>query len=180
MICSNGLVDIINEPIVRNPNNNENIDMKIKMMTPIAAKQLGTNPSTLINNVEPSIVSRAFFSDKNIETIHSTIIKCVCDKTGIVIDRQNPQRLLAIMRNIFMENRVDDFTGRFMKNQNVTDREYLNHLNARTIQHTVNILKNEVIAYNRFREDISTLAVPHDLPILSNMRNKTLEFKSWF
>ena len=84
------------------------------------------------------------------------------------------------MREIFMENRADDFTTKFANNNPISERDLILHLNSRVIQHSVRIIKSEVIAYNKYRQDISTLAVPQDLPILSNMRNKTLELKPWF
>lgn len=181
MKCANGLVDIMGN-IKRNTidMNNENINNKFMMMDRIPVRTIETNPCLTINNVEPSLVSRAFFSNENIEIIHRNIIKCVYECTGTVIDKQNTQQLLGIMREIFMENRADDFTTKFANNNPVSDRDLILHLNSRTIQHAVRIIKNEVIAYKKYREDISTLAVPHDLPILSNMRNKTLELKPWF
>ena len=181
MKCANGLVDIMGKGNRNTINmNGENINDKFKMMDRIPAKTIGTNPCQTINNVEPSLVSRAFFSNENIEIIHRNIIKCVYECTGTVIDKQNTQQLLGIMREIFMENRADDFTTKFANNNPISDRDLILHLNSRVIQHSVRIIKSEVIAYNKYRQDISTLAVPQDLPILSNMRNKTLELKPWF
>lgn len=181
MKCANGLVDIMGKSNRNTINmNSENINNKFMMMDRIPAKTIGTNPCQTINNVEPSLVSRAFFSNENIEIIHRNIIKCVYDCTGTVIDKQNTQQLLGIMREIFMENRADDFTTKFANNNPISDRDLILHLNSRVIQHSVRIIKNEVIAYNKYRQDISTMAMPHDLPILSNMKNKTLELKPWF
>ena len=181
MKCANGLVNIIGGNNTNILNNSNNINNKFNMMDRIPVRSINTNLCHTINNVEPRLVSRAFFSNENVEIIHKNIIKCVYDCTGIVIDKQNIQQLLGIMRNVFMESRVDDFTGRYATNNNsVNDRDLILHLNNRVIQHSVNIIKNEVIAYNRYREDISTMAMPHDHPILSNTRTKTLELKPWF
>ena len=68
MKCANGLVDIMGKGNTNTINmNGENINDKFKMMDRIPAKTIGTNPCQTINNVEPSLVSRAFFSNENIE-----------------------------------------------------------------------------------------------------------------
>ena len=80
----------------------------------------------------------------------------------------------------------DEFMGRYGNTINpnnqdfFSDKSQLDRLNKCVINACVNAIKNEVIAYLKYREDISTMAIPQDLPILSNTKNKTLELKPWF
>ena len=74
----------------------------------------------------------------------------------------------------------DEFMSRYIAQPNISANDELNKLNQCVINASVKIIHNEITAYLKYREDISTMAVPQDLPILSNMRNKTLELKPWF
>ena len=174
MICANGLVDILDNKT------SEDITNKFRLMDPIPVKTVDNIRCEEIGNVEGSPLSRAFFSNANINIIHNSIIRGVYDKTGKVIPRQDTNHLLGIMRSIYMEGCRDEFMTRHIPSQNISDRETIVKLNDIVVTKSVNLIKNELVAYYKYREDISTMAVPQDLPILSNMRNKTLELKPWF
>ena len=174
MVCANGLVDILDNT------NGENIANKFRLMDAVPVKSVDDIRCPEIGNRETTPLSRAFFSNQNINIIHNNIIKGVYDKTGKVIDRQNTNQLLSIMRSIFMEGCRDEFAARHIPSKQIGDREMIVRLNGLVISKSVNMITNELIAYNKYREAISTLAIPQDLPILSNMKNKTLELKPWF
>lgn len=174
MICSNGLVDILDTK------KNEDIDTKFRLMDRIPVKTVNTICGREIGNVESTPLSNAFFSNQNINNLHLLIIKGVYDKTQIRIERQNNEQLLGIMRNIYMNPNRDEFMTRYVQTPNISANEQLNKLNQCVINSAVKIIQTEITAYLKYREDISTMAVPQDLPILSNMRNKTLELKPWF
>ena len=53
-------------------------------------------------------------------------------------------------------------------------------LNKLVVDYCVKTIYSELMGYYKYCEDASTLAVPPDMPILSNMKNKTLELKPWF
>lgn len=174
MICSNGLVDILDE------NNNEDINNKFRLMDKIPVKTINTICSKEIGNVETSLLSDAFFSNQNITIIQNAIVRGVYDYTNKIIDKQNTSQLIGVMRSVFMEDCRGDFiTNTFMKKP-LSDREMIVKLNNRVANLCINSIKNELISYYKYREDISSMALPHDLPILSNTKNKTLELKPWF
>ena len=174
MICANGLVDILDNK------KNEDITNKFKLMDAIPVKSVDNIRCREIGNTEVTPLSNAFFSNANINIIHNSIIKGVYDNTGKIIDRQDTNQLLSIMRSIYMEGCRNEFIGRHIPSQNISDREMIIKLNDIVVSKSVNLIKNELIAYYKYREDISTMAVPQDLPILSNMKDKTLELKPWF
>mgnify|MGYP001389807345 CR=1 FL=1 len=174
MLCSNGLVDILDE------NNNEDINNKFKLMDKIPVKTINTICSKNIGNVETTVLSDAFFSNQNIIIIQNAITRGVYDATNKIIDKQNANQLLGIMRNVFMEDCRGDFISNTVMNKPLSDRDMIIKLNNRVVNLCVNSIKNELISYYKYREDISTMALPQDLPILSNSKNKTLELKPWF
>ena len=102
------------------------------------------------------------------EFIYSNVDNSLYDKTGKVIPRQDTNHLLGIMRSIYMEGCRDEFMTRHISSQNISDRERIVKLNDIVVTKSVNLIKNELVAYYKYREDISTMAVPQDLPILSN------------
>ena len=174
MLCANGLVDILDE------NKNEDISNKFRLMDKIPVKTVNTICSPEIGNVETSILSKAFFSNENINIIQNAIIKGVYDKTKKIIDRQDTTQLVAVMRRIYMEGCRGEFIDVSVSRRNISDRDLIVSLNNRVINISVNSIKNELIAYLKYREDISTMAIPQDLPILLNTKSKTLELKPWF
>lgn len=176
MICANGLVDILDN------DNNDNIINKFRLMDKIPVNSSSNIcNSRELNNREETPLSRAFFSKENLDIISNNIIRGVYDKTGKIIDKQDPNQLFNIMRSVFLEDCRDEHIVITGKNNKVySDRELIVNLNNRVVNLSVKSIENELIAYYKYRQDISTLAVPQDLPILSNMRNKTLELKPWF
>tara|TARA_B100000902_G_scaffold397505_1_gene461505 strand:- start:3996 stop:4520 length:525 start_codon:yes stop_codon:yes gene_type:complete len=174
MICSNGLVDILDNK------KNETINNKFKLMDKIPVKTVNTIGRIDIGSIESTPLSDAFFSNQNINNLHILIIKGVYDKSNIIIEKQNTEQLLGIMRNIFMNPNRDEFMSRYISQPTISDNEQLNKFNQCVINSCVKIIHNQITSYLKYREDISTLAVPQDLPILSNSKNKTLELKPWF
>lgn len=174
MVCANGLVDILDNKA------NEDITNKFRLMDQIPVNTVDNIRCQEIGNRETTPLSSAFFSNQNINTLHNSIIRGVYDATGKIIDRQDTNHLLGVMRNIFMEGCRNEFAARHIPSQQIDDRQMIVALNRRVVDKCVHFIKNELIAYYKYREDISTLAIPQDRPILSNMRNKTLELKSWF
>ena len=174
MICSNGLVDILDNQ------NNTDIANKFKLMDKIPVKTINTICGREIGNREETPLSKAFFSSQNISNLHKFIISGVYKKTGIIIEQQNNSQLVGIMRTIFMNPIRDEFMGKYGISQNISDNDQLNRYNNCVISSCVNIIENEITSYLKYRKDISTLAIPQDLPILSNSKTKTLELKPWF
>lgn len=174
MNCANGLVNILDDK------NNENINNKFRLMDRIPVKTVNTICGREFGNVESSPLSNAFFSDQNINNLHLLIIQGVNQKTGIIIEKQSNEQLISIMRKIFMNPNRDEFMGKYVKQPDISPNELLNNYNQCVVNSCIKIITNELKAYLKYREDISTMALPQDLPILSNTKNKTLELKPWF
>ena len=174
MNCANGLVNILDDK------NNENINNKFRLMDKIPVKTVNTICGREIGNIESTPLSDAFFSNQNINNLHLLIIQGVYQKTGIKIEKQSNEQLIGIMRKIFMNPIRDEFMARYVKQPTISPNEQLNNYNQCVINSCVKIIDNELKAYLKYREDISTMALPQDLPILSNTKNKTLELKPWF
>ena len=173
MICSNGSVDILDDK------NNEDINNKFSLMDKIPVKSTTNVRGTEIGNIEATPLSNAFFSNQNINIIQNSIKKGVYDAINKVIDKQDTSQLLGIMRNVFMEDCRGSFIS-VINSKPISDRDMIIRLNNRVVNLCVNSIKNELISYYKYRQDISTMALPQDLPILSNTKNKTLELKPWF
>lgn len=173
MLCANGLVDILNV------DNNQDISNKFRLIDKIPVKSISTICSPEIGNIETSILSKAFFSKQNINIIQNAIIKGVYDETKHIIDKQEPSQLLTAMKRIYME-RCGEFIDVNVSKPILSDREKIISLNDKVISICIHSIKNELISYLKYREEISTMAIPQDLPILLNTKNKTLELKPWF
>jgi len=68
----------------------------------------------------------------------------------------------------------------YSTNNNDHIEEQLHRLNENVLAYCVDNVYSELKMYVKYLHDASTLAVPLSTPILANMKNKTLEFKTWF
>ena len=68
----------------------------------------------------------------------------------------------------------------YSTNNNDNIEHQLYRLNENVLAYCVDNVYSELKMYVKYLHDASTLAVPLSTPILSNTKNKTLEFKSWF
>jgi hypothetical protein len=79
---------------------------------------------------------------------------------------QNPDTLKIIMRSIYMQYAQHLATG-------ITAQ--VERLNKIVLEYAVPNVFSEAVGYIKYREDISTLAVPFDLPTKIDRDYKTLE-----
>lgn len=162
MICPNGRVNLLDQKDFSTLN----------LMDKIPVNNKTTNYRDALNgNLETSTLSNTFFSSNNIIIIQNAIKKEIYNKSGKLIDNQNENELKIIMRSTYLQ----------WSNNNITNiTKQIEALNKLVIDYCVKTIYSELVGYYKYREDASTLAVPHDLPILSNTKNKTLELKPWF
>lgn len=169
MICQNGRVNILG-----NTQNNNNYIIEKKPINNNYYKNCPNFTSykdALNGNLENTPLSIAFFSSKNIEIIQNAIKKGVYQKSNKLIDTQDEMEIKIIMRSIFLQGCINT-------SQSLTRQ--IEALNMLVIKYCVTNIYNTLISYYKYREDASIMALPHDNPILSNMKNKTLELKPWF
>nr|QFG74966.1 MAG: hypothetical protein [Megaviridae environmental sample] len=129
------------------------------------------NPTTGI--WEESELSKLFFSSKNINYLQHQIVTRVNQKSNnkFNISYQDENALKLIMRNIYLscgKNLPYDINNQVIE------------LNVKVLNHCVPKVYSETVAYQKYLNDISTLVVPLDRPVLCTMKNKTLEPKFGF
>ena len=120
-----------------------------------------------------SNLSMAFFSKENITIIHNAIragVYIISNKKFIV-GNQNINNIKIVMRSVFIQYA--------RHKENITKEiEYLNHI---VIDYCVHNVYNNIIADEKYRHDVSYLAVPLDLPRYTSTRgDNTLEFNGFF
>lgn len=122
---------------------------------------------------EMSTLSNAFFSLKNIKIIQNAIRKGISDKSNgkFIICEQNQDILNIIMRSVFLQNSCN-------LEDNITKQ--IISLNNIVLNYCISQIYGEINGYMKFRNDISTLATPMNLPIYANKTTNTLEQKPWF
>ena len=147
--------------------------------------QLFDNPATSYNDVSTyrdamrgnwtdSPLSKTFFCVQNIRIIQNGIRAGVYKKSNGLFDvgPQDPTNLKIIMRSIFLQysaNRPDNI------------REQIEALNQLVLDYCIPNVHNEAVAYLKYKNDVTTLAIPEARPVYDNTKgSKTLELKPWF
>ena len=128
--------------------------------------------NALQHEYTPTLLSRAFFSMENIEILQNGIRAQVYQKTNQkhIIDKQDYDQLKIVMRSIFVEHALH-------KDEDITGQ--IRVLNKKILDYCVPSVYNELISYLKYKQDISTLAVPLENPIhLTN--DKTVELDRFF
>ena len=165
-VFENGRVDIISQV----PSNNG---------TPLFLqdKNLVTQ-NTNYNNCrshlfENSDLEKTFFSMKNVEDIQNSIIQGVYERSNgeYRIDKQDYDTLNIIMRSVFLQYSLNN-----LENLN----EQILSLNKIVLNYCIPKIYNEVIAYMKYKRDVSKISLPPNLPKSTNYNNTSLEFKRFF
>ena len=120
----------------------------------------------------PTLLSETYFSLENIEIIQNAIRANIYEKTNkkYIIDKQDYDQLKIIMRSIFLQNSL---------HQNNNIKEQITSLNEIVIDYCVPKVYSELMAYIKYKEDITTLAVPMNHPIHLSV-DKTVELNRFF
>ena len=126
----------------------------------------------LTGNWENNIVSNAFFSAANIQIIQNGIRAGVYKLSNqrFLIGPQDLDTLKIIMRSIFLQHSLND-------TNNVTQQ--IEGLNKLVMNYSVPQIIGEAEGYVKFKNDVSTMAMPMDRPT-STYASNTLELKPWF
>jgi hypothetical protein len=171
----------INNDYKMNSQNNGRIDI---MGPNIQQFQLFDNPLTnknsssyndaLNGNWVSNNLSKAFFSQKNIQIIQNGIRAGVYKSSNGVynIGPQDETNLKIIMRSIFLQNAVNNPTH---------IPEQIKELNILVFEYSIPKILGEAESYMKYKNDVSTLAVPQDRPAYMNSKgDKQLELKHFF
>ena len=101
-------------------------------------------------------LSAMFLSDFNLKKLQNTIRKTFKDKTGISIDNQNQDDMLALMRMVFINNSYNPYG-------NLPEQVEL--MNGIVVKTAIGQIGNGVSQYIGYIRDISTPLVPEARPI---------------
>ena len=124
----------------------------------------------LIGILETSTLSRVFFSPQNINIIQNTLKNRVFELTEKNIDSQPVHIIKVIMRNVFLQN---------SKHGCENIKQQISDLNKIVITECLPKVLSGLHSYLKYRQDISSLAMPMDRPI-STYTNQKLEFNGFF
>ena len=137
------------------------------------------NPTTSYNdamtgNWKSTLLSKAFFSRENITILQNGIRAGVykCSNGRFNVAPQDETNLKIVMRSIFLQNaknNENDITGQ------------IKTLNNLVLDYCVKNVFGGATSYIKYRNDVSTLAVPEARPVyVNNKGDKQLELKPWF
>lgn len=119
-------------------------------------------------------LSRAFFSDKNIKIVQNGIRAGVYEmsKGMYNVGYQDTTIIKIIMRNTFLE---------YAKHVPKKETEEIKMLNDLVLEYCIKTVYNEAVAYVKYKNDVSMLPVPGDLPSYTNTKgDNSLEYKQFF
>ena len=122
--------------------------------------------------MNPTLLSNTYFSKENIEIIQNAIRAEIYKKTEqkYIIDKQDYDQLKIIMRSIFLQYALH-------KSNNI--KEQIEQLNNLDLEYCIPKVYGELISYLKYKEDITTLAVPQNNPIYL-APDRTIELKHFF
>mgnify|MGYP000129335897 FL=1 len=106
-----------------------------------------------------------FFSEFNQNLLQRGIRQAFKNKTGIAIDRQNPDDLYTMMRVVFINNAGD---------HHARVNEQVKVMNTRVIEAALGQIQTGVSQYMAYVQDIDTIAVPLDQPMNTSTVGKKL------
>ena len=113
----------------------------------------------------PTPLNTLFFSHFNLSLLQKAIRQSFKNKTGISIDRQNPDDLYAIMRVVFINNSGDP---------NIGVQTQVKRMNEIVIKTALAQIQTGVAQYIGYIQDIDTTARPMDLPVNTSTMGKKL------
>lgn len=158
----NGRVNIIGH---------NNVDKFLLYETPKVAGSTEYKDA-LVGHFEPTLLSKVFFSAENIDLLQKSIILGVKKKSNNLykIGYQDEDTLKIIMRALYLQNsqnQCDNISGQIKKlNKYVTD-------------YAVPQICNEAESYLKYKQHVSYIANPIDLP-KSSYHSNTLIMKPFF
>lgn len=161
----NGRINILQPP---NPNARFEMMEKINMKT-----KMTSYSEALAGNLEDNVLSQVYFSKENMKIIQNGIRAGVykLSKNKIIVPPQNTDTLKIIMRSTYLQ---------YAKHYETDIRGQVQELNQLVLDYAIPYVFNEAIAYVKYCEDQSTMAMPMDRPLNHDRVYKQLELKQWF
>ena len=111
-------------------------------------------------------LNELFFSSLNIDLLQRGIRQSFKDKTGISIDTQSRDDLLALMKVVFIDNSNDHYSA---------VREQVRLMNDIVIKKAMGQVSSGVSQYIGYRNDIESLKIPFAVPINTSTYGKKID-----
>lgn len=139
---------------------------KINKYELFEGENIRSNFNSSLNGIQDnSILSRAFFSQRNINCIQKQIQQDVLKKTNYKIGRQSDLQLQIIMRSIFLQ---------YSKNLNCNYALQIKELNKLVADFSIDRVIIEIYQFLEYRKEITKLPQPLSHPVnLSNSGEKS-------
>ena len=115
---------------------------------------------------EDTPLNRLFFSDFNISILQRAIRQDFKNKTGISVDEQSQDDLVAIMRAVFVNSSGD---------HNTAVQEQVKIMNTQVLNTAVEQVGTGVKQFINFMRDTDTVKDPLDLPINTTTYGNKIE-----
>lgn len=156
---SNGRVDIINK--TQAPELSKLFALYDKM----PAKQCASLREPTLGQWEETSLSRAYFSEQNIQIVQNGIRSGVYNKSNgqYVIGPQSCDALMVIMRSVFLQHAA---------NQSKNIASQIEQLNQIVLDYCIHSVYSEAKGYIKYLYDVSNLAVPMSMPIVETQKDK--------
>lgn len=165
---SNGRIDIINKTT------GPDISNLFSLYDKIPANQCVTFREPTLGQWDETPLSRAYFSEKNIQILQNGIRAGVYKKSNnqYIIGLQDCDSLKIIMRSVFLQHAAN-------QPQNIL--EQIGELNKIVLDFCIFNVYSEAQSYMKYLHDVSTLSVPIALPTLETQKDKNnYTMPKWF
>ena len=125
------------------------------------------------NLLEETLLSKAFFSNQNIQILQNSIRAGVYkySKEQYIINPQDCDVLKSIMRAIYLQHSV---------NVPYSYTEQIKGLNQLVTDFCVKQIYGEIDGYIKYKRDVSSMYTLMSNPVLETTKDKVLELKKWF
>lgn len=169
---SNGRINLYTKP--KTTYTEPDINNLFSMYDKIPANQCTTYQEPLVGQIDETPLSRAYFSDSNIQIIQNGIRAGVHRKSNgqYTIGPQDCDSIKIIMRAIYLQHSI---------NQSTNISKQIDALNSMVLVHCIQKVYLEAQGYLKYLSDISTMAVPIANPIMASQKDKkNHKLPNWF
>jgi hypothetical protein len=144
------------------------------MYDKIPANQCTTYQEPLLGQIDETPLSKAYFSDTNIQIIQNGIRAGVYRKSNgqYTIGPQDCDSIKIIMRAIYLQNSI---------NQPTNISKQIDALNKMVLEYCIPKVYLEAQGYLKYLSDVSTMAMPIANPIMASQKDKkNHKLPNWF
>ena len=168
---TNGRVDILTS---KSASEAPDISNLFAMYDKIPANQCSTFREPTLGQWDETSLSKAYFSQNNIQIIQNGIRAGVYKKSNsqYIVAPQDCDALKIIMRSVFLQNSVNlehDIQGQILA------------LNQMVLDYCIHHVYSEAQGYMKYLHDVSTLAVPLATPVMTSQNDRrNYKMPNWF